>query len=148
MAIALVTFVLPKIATLLQDLGTELPLITRVIIGASDFLTTWWWLLVLLICAGLVTLRSVSRTERGRYALDGLKLRAPYFGKLARTVAIARWARTLALVASVTALCTYLPFGEVSHSGVGLSVALAAVGFWGAALGLAYFGDPRPYFSK
>ena len=59
-----------------------------------------------------------------------------------------RWARTLALVASVTALCTYLPFGEVSHSGVGLSVALAAVGFWGAALGLAYFGDPRSCFAK
>ena len=95
-AIALVTFVLPKIATLLQDLGTELPLITRVIIGASDFLIAWWWLLLLLVAAGLVTLRSIARTERGRYALDGMKLRAPYFGRLARTVAIARWARTLA----------------------------------------------------
>lgn len=95
-AIALVTFVLPKIATLLEDLGTELPWITRAIIGASDFLTTWWWLLALLVAAAAVSLRGVARTERGRYALDGLKLRAPYFGKLARTVAIARWARTLA----------------------------------------------------
>jgi general secretion pathway protein F len=95
-AIALVTFVLPKIATLLQDLGTELPLITRVIIGASEFLTTWWWLLFLIFTAGAVTLRSVARTERGRYALDSAKLGTPYFGKLVRTVAIARWARTLA----------------------------------------------------
>ncbi len=95
-AIALVTFVLPKIATLLEDLGTELPLITRVIIGASDFLISWWWLLLLLVAAGVVTFRSIARTERGRFAIDGFKLRAPFFGRLVRTVAIARWARTLA----------------------------------------------------
>jgi general secretion pathway protein F len=95
-AIALVTFVLPRIKTLLEGLGVELPLITRVIIGASDFLTSWWWLLLLVFSAGVVAVRSISRTERGRYALDGLKLRTPYFGKLVRTVAIARWARTLA----------------------------------------------------
>lgn len=95
-AIALVTFVLPMISSLLESLGTELPLITRVIMGASEFLTSWWWLLLMLIAAALVTLRSIGRTERGRFALDGLKLRAPFIGRLNRTVAIARWARTLA----------------------------------------------------
>jgi len=95
-AIALVTVVLPQISQLLNDLGTELPLITRVIMASSDFLTSWWWLLLLIGVAAFVSVRSIGRTERGRYALDGLKLRAPFFGKLVRTVAIARWARTLA----------------------------------------------------
>jgi general secretion pathway protein F len=95
-AIALVTVVLPQISQLLEDLGTELPLITRVIMASSDFLTTWWWLLALIAVAGFVSVRSIGRTERGRYALDGLKLRAPFIGKLVRTVAIARFARTLA----------------------------------------------------
>lgn len=95
-AIALVTFVLPMISSLLESLGTELPLITRVIMGASEFLTSWWWLLLMLIAAAFVTIRSIGRTERGRFALDGLLLRAPFIGRLNRTVAIARWARTLA----------------------------------------------------
>ncbi len=95
-AIALVTFVLPQISALLESLGSELPWITRVIIGGSEFLTAWWWLLLLLIAAAFVTIRSIGRTERGRFALDGFKLRAPFFGRLNRTVAIARWSRTLA----------------------------------------------------
>ncbi len=95
-AIALVTFVLPMISSLLESLGTELPLITRVIMGASEFLTSWWWLLLMLIAAAFVSIRSIGRTERGRFALDGLLLRAPFIGRLNRTVAIARWARTLA----------------------------------------------------
>ena len=95
-AIALVTFVLPMISSLLESLGTELPLITRVIMGASEFLTSWWWLLLMGIAAAFVSIRSHGRTERGRFALDGLLLRAPFIGRLNRTVAIARWARTLA----------------------------------------------------
>jgi general secretion pathway protein F len=95
-AIALVTLVLPRIKTLLEGFGSELPLITRAIIAASDFLTSWWWLLLLIAVAAVVAVASVGRTARGGYALDDLRLRLPFFGKLVRTTAIARWARTLA----------------------------------------------------
>jgi len=95
-AFFLVTVVLPQIRHVLEDLGAELPWITKVIIAGSDFLTSWWWLLLLIVAAGLVAFRSIARTESGRYAIDRFKLRAPFFGKLVRTVAIARWARTLA----------------------------------------------------
>ena len=94
--IALVTFVLPQLSALLEGLGTELPWMTRWIIAGSEFLTAYWWLLLAIAIAGFVTFRSLARTERGRYAIDGFKLRAPFFGRLNRTVAIARWARTLA----------------------------------------------------
>jgi general secretion pathway protein F len=94
--IALVTFVLPQLSALLEGLGTELPWMTRWIINGSEFLTAYWWLLLAIAVAAFVTFGSVARTERGRYAIDGFKLRAPFFGKLNRTVAIARWARTLA----------------------------------------------------
>jgi len=93
---ALVTFVLPQLSALLEGLGTELPWMTRWIINGSEFLTAYWWLLLAIAVAGFITFRSIARTERGRYAIDGFKLRAPFFGKLNRTVAIARWARTLA----------------------------------------------------
>jgi general secretion pathway protein F len=94
-AVALVTFVLPQISNVLAGLGTELPWITKVIMAASEFLTTWWWLLLLVAAAALVAFRSVARTESGRYAIDGFKLRAPFVGRLVRTVAISRWSRTL-----------------------------------------------------
>lgn len=94
-AMLLVTVVLPRIKTLLEGFGSELPLITRVIIGASEFLTGWWWLLLLLAAAAAVAIASIGRTERGRHAIDSFRLNVPFFGRLVRTTAIARWARTL-----------------------------------------------------
>jgi general secretion pathway protein F len=94
-AIVLVTYVLPQITTLLQDLGAPLPWITRVIIAGSEFLTHWGWALALVAVAAAVALRAAARTERGRFAIDDFSLRIPVLGRLLRTVAISRWARTL-----------------------------------------------------
>ncbi len=93
--VVLVTYVLPQISALLEDLGAELPWITRVIIGGSQLVSSYWWLIGLVVAAGVITLRTISRTERGSYALDELALRIPVLGRLLRTVAISRWARTL-----------------------------------------------------
>ncbi len=98
--IVLVTFVLPQINSLLVESGRELPWMTRVIIDGSQFITGYWWLLALVAAAAFVALRSIGRTERGRYAFDGLKLRAPVLGKLLRTLAISRFTRTLTTLLS------------------------------------------------
>jgi general secretion pathway protein F len=91
----LVTFVLPQITQLLESLNTPLPLLTRVVIAASEFVRGWWWALLAVAVIVLVGLRSAARTERGRVRLDALKLRLPVFGRVVRLLAIARFTRTL-----------------------------------------------------
>ena len=91
----LVTVVLPQINDLLLSLGGELPFFTRAIIAGSDFISEWWWLILAFIALCVVAFRAYKRTERGRIAIDQLTLRLPVIGRVARTIAIARFSRTL-----------------------------------------------------
>jgi len=91
----MLTFVIPTFATMFKEMGAELPLPTRIVIGLSDFVRSY----ILLIIAGLVgcvfALRSYYRTENGKSTIDALVLRVPIFGPLIRKVAVARFTRTL-----------------------------------------------------
>jgi len=92
----LLTFVIPKITLLLESLDQELPLLTVLVIQASDLIRERWWLLLGLTALLAVGLRRLIQTERGRRGLDALKLRLPVFGKVTRQISIARFTRTLA----------------------------------------------------
>ncbi len=93
--IALVTVVLPQITSRLESLDQPLPFYTRWIINGSDFLRAWWWALALLGGIAFGIFRQLTRTERGRTAYDGLRLRLPVMGRIVRLIAIARITRTL-----------------------------------------------------
>jgi len=91
----LVTIVLPQITTLMVSMDQELPLVTRVIIGLSDFIRAWWWALALGAFGAFLGVRGFRRTERGSVVYDRLRLRLPIVGRLVRVLAIARLTRTL-----------------------------------------------------
>jgi general secretion pathway protein F len=90
---ALMIYVVPKVVEQFQDVGQELPLLTRVVIGASNFLANWWWALL----AGLLLLIFLSsralREENLRLAFDRFLLRLPLLGRLQRDLHAARLAR-------------------------------------------------------
>jgi len=93
----LLSFFLPRVAALFRDYR-DLPLPTRVLIGASDFFSAhWYWLL---LAAGLTAavFRRVAAMEKGRALVDALKLRLPVIGVFLRDADIARFARTLSLL--------------------------------------------------
>ncbi|MGQ0589732.1 MAG: type II secretion system inner membrane protein GspF [Sphingosinicella sp.] len=98
---ALMIFVVPKVVEQFDDVGQQLPFLTRVVIGLSDFLSNWWWAL-LLLGAGLVFLAGRALKEEGiRLKFDSALLRLPLIGRLIRDLHAARMARTLsAMVAS------------------------------------------------
>ena len=96
----LVTVVLPQINDLLLSLGGELPFFTRAIIAGSDFVSEWWWLMLIFLAICIFAFRAFKRTDGGRIALDRLTLRLPIIGRVARTIAIARFSRTLSSLLS------------------------------------------------
>ena len=92
--------VIPTFASMFASVNMELPLPTRIVMGASNFLLRFWWALL----AGLAVLglgvRSYYRTPGGRKALDGAMLRAPIIGDLLRKSAVSRFTRTLGTLVS------------------------------------------------
>ncbi|HSX18185.1 MAG TPA: type II secretion system F family protein [Candidatus Saccharimonadales bacterium] len=89
------TAVIPQVQNLYNGLpGAQLPLITRLLLGVSHFITHFWWLLVILIGVGIYGTARWSRTPGGKKVMDELKLTLPVVGPLAKQLYMARFART------------------------------------------------------
>jgi len=95
----LLTWVVPQIVGVFQNLHQTLPLATRALIALSAFLRGWGWLLLLVLIAALVAARVALRAEAMRYRWHELLLRMPLVGRLTRAANTARATRTLALLA-------------------------------------------------
>ncbi len=105
-AVLILTFlmivIVPKFKKMFTDMEVELPLISKIVFNASNFMLARSvplipnavWLLVLFV-VGYISFKSWSGTKKGRSAVDAFKLRAPLFGDIQRKSAIARFARTL-----------------------------------------------------
>ena len=99
--IALMIFVVPKVVEQFDDMGQQLPLLTRIVIAISDFLAGYWWLLLGLMVGGGLLLWRALKDEAFRLRFDRGLLRLPLFGRLLRDLHAARLARTLStMVAS------------------------------------------------
>jgi general secretion pathway protein F len=91
----LMTFVVPNITTIFEDMNQALPAPTRFLIGASDLFKSYWWLLVIAAVAALVALKMFRKTERGLATTDRMLLSTPIVGSMVKKIAVARFARTL-----------------------------------------------------
>ncbi len=88
-------FVVPKISEMFTEMGTELPMITKILIGTSEFFQTFWPLIFLGIFGGSAAFNKWRKTEGGRATWDRMVLKVPVFGRLIRDLSIARFSRTL-----------------------------------------------------
>ena len=92
----LFVFVVPQITRMLDNLGMELPLMTRLLIGTGNLLASSWWLLLLLAILAVIALRRYARSEKGSLALHRRALKLPLVGRLNLFTATARLSRTMA----------------------------------------------------
>src|SRR5258706_4095426 len=90
-------FVIPAFAKVYAGFNAQLPLITRMLIGFSEFMVATWWMLALILAATMFGFRSYINTETGRYKWDRTKLRIPVAGKIVLKATMARFARSFAL---------------------------------------------------
>ncbi len=98
--IIMLTFVVPTFAQMFADVGGQLPLPTRVVMGLSNFLRSNAVFLLLIMGAIVTAIILYYRTENGRYKIDGIKLRMPILGNLERKGAISRFSQTLSTLLS------------------------------------------------
>lgn len=96
----LLTGIVPQFAQILTGLGSELPLLTRALMGISDFLRQSILFIVLFAVALYFAYRAYYRTDKGRHQIDQLKLKLPVFGNLMKKSALARFSRTFGLLIS------------------------------------------------
>jgi len=94
----LITFVLPQFFTMFDEMGGELPLPTRMLMGMVNFMTGNKILIAILIGAAIVSFLIMRRTPRGSYYMDLLRMKIPVLGKLATKDVVSRCCRTLGLL--------------------------------------------------
>jgi general secretion pathway protein F len=91
----LITFIVPNITSIFEEMNQVLPLPTRMLINLSAFFKSYWWILLLIFIGLLLAFRSIHKTARGRYFIDKTLLKLPVVGQISQKLAIARFARTL-----------------------------------------------------
>ncbi len=106
----LLGYVVPQFLPMFEDLGAELPLLTRAVLALGNFVSAWWWLLLALgITVALVAPRQLREPAK-RLRFDRWLLDRGLIGGLAARIDTARLARTL---------------GTLVHNGVPLLTALS-----------------------
>lgn len=100
--------VIPNFMTMFADMNIEMPFMTRLVIGISDFLREQWYLVVLVIVAFITIFQLFKKSPTGEKALGLLVYKLPIFGKFIQKSISARLARTMS-----TLLAAGIPMIEV-----------------------------------
>lgn len=96
--ILMMIFVIPKLTGLYSQIGTQLPLPTRILIAMSNLIRGFWWLLIVVVAAGVYGLRVFSKTEAGAKIISKFVLALPIWGKIRKTLILSEFTRTLGLL--------------------------------------------------
>lgn len=96
----LLMFVVPRFASMFDEVGVALPLSTQILLSFSYFLGSYWWALFLGITGLALLFNYFVRTEEGRYLWDGWKLKIPLLGSLIQKIEVSRFSRTLGTLIS------------------------------------------------
>lgn len=97
-AIAVINvFVIPAFAKVFHAAGATLPLMTRLLIGFSDFTVHYWPLLIGGVLTAMAAFKSWTRTAKGQLAWDRFKLQLPVAGSILTKATLGRFARSFAL---------------------------------------------------
>jgi type IV pilus assembly protein PilC len=118
--VLIMTYVIPQLAEVLLSSGTELPFLTKVVIGTSDFLKEKWWLLLIILAAIIYGVVRFVRSRGGKEITDEFLMKIPFLKNFLQKMYLSRFALNLSTLISgglpiVTAL-------EITGEVVGNSV--------------------------
>jgi type IV pilus assembly protein PilC len=93
--IGLMVFVVPKLGETLKSMNTELPPLTKLVMGMSNTLVSYWYVFGILIASVVLLFRAFKKSEKGGLLWDRFKLKVPVLGKATKATASARFTRTM-----------------------------------------------------
>lgn len=105
-------FVIPIFANMFDKFGTELPLMTRILLATSNFFINQWYVLVSVVLVSVFITKQYINTQAGLIKWDHLKIRMPVIGPIIERSLLARFSRS---------------FSMMLKSGVPLTTALSLV---------------------
>ncbi len=96
----LLAYVVPQVAQVFSSNQRALPVLTRLMLGLSDVVKNYWWLALAVLVAGMAALHTALKQADLRRRFDAAWLKLPLIGRLARGYNAARFASTLAMLAT------------------------------------------------
>jgi len=97
----MIVFVVPRFTAMFKQLGGDLPTFTKALVGISHFVGGWGGLVIIACIVGFVIAeRRFKATDKGRYAIDKMKLRLPFVGSLFHKTAMSKFSRSLGTLLS------------------------------------------------
>lgn len=91
----LVVFVVPTFVDMFNDMGTELPASTKVLLGISDFVIGKWYILIAIIVALIALITFYVRLEVGKTTISRFSMKLPIVGFVNQKIVASRFARTM-----------------------------------------------------
>lgn len=75
--VLLLAFVIPKLRSMFDQSGQDLPIMTKILLGMSTFMQSWWWLVIILIAGIVIFLRFWSNTPAGARVINNFQITLP-----------------------------------------------------------------------
>src|SRR4051812_10409724 len=100
--VLLLTFVVPRFATIFNDPTMKIPLPTKILLEASDIVKAWWWIVTAALAAIAIALRTYIQTAAGRLWWDAFRLKLPLLGDALLKAETARFARAMGTLVANT----------------------------------------------
>ena len=93
--IVMLVKVIPSYESMFKDMGTELPMITKMVVAASEFVMGYWYIIFFVVTVAVVGIMGFNKTEPGKKLKGTISMKMPVLGKLNIKSASANYARTL-----------------------------------------------------
>ncbi len=97
-AMIMLVVVFPQIGPIFEETGTNLPLITKIFLGAGAFTLNWWWAIIAISVATVFLLIDYFRSKEGKVVFNELIIKIPVIGKLLRKMYVARFAESTSIL--------------------------------------------------
>ncbi|KKQ85900.1 MAG: Type II secretion system F domain protein [Candidatus Woesebacteria bacterium GW2011_GWB1_38_8] len=97
-AFIMIIFVIPRLTTLYEQFGSELPASTKLLIFISKIFGRFWPIVILLVFAAFYAFKMYRATKAGKKKVDEVMLKIPIIGELQKQIILTDLTRTLALM--------------------------------------------------
>ena len=87
--------VIPNFTSMFEDMGTKLPLATRMMVAASNFIIHKWYILIIVVAAIVFGCKAFKKSSVGEQFFSNIAIKAPVFRNLTIKSACSRFARTM-----------------------------------------------------